>query len=94
MHIKEEVEIGLGSLGKLKIIKALAEGEKLATVYMLHKKTRLKRDDIKNNLDDLAKIGWVTASKFANTMYKLNIENVRVKKLVDYLKDVEYVDHQ
>ena len=45
---KEIIEIGLGSIGKIKIIKALAEESKLATIYVLHKKTHLKRQDIKN----------------------------------------------
>ena len=68
MTSKEIIEIGLGSIGKIKIMKALAEENKLATVYVLHKKTHLKREDIKNNIIDLVKIGWVTQNKYANVM--------------------------
>ena len=73
MNSKQIIEIGLGSIGKVKIIKALAEENKLATIYLLHKKTHLKREDIKNNIIDLVNIGWVTQNKYANIMYGINI---------------------
>jgi hypothetical protein len=88
---KEIIETGLGSIGRIKIIKALAEEGKLATVYVLHKKTHLKREDIKNNLDDLVRIGWVTQSKYANVMYGINRENRYVSRLVEFLNDTGYI---
>jgi predicted transcriptional regulator len=91
MSSKEIIENGLGSIGKIRIIKALAEESKLATVYVLHKKTHLKREDIKNNLDDLVRIGWVTQSKYANVMYGMNRENRYVSQLVKFFNDVGYV---
>lgn len=87
---KEIIETGLGGIGKIKIIKALAEENKLATVYVLHKRTHLKREDIKNNLDDLVRIGWVTQSKYANVMYGLNRENKMVSRLIDFFNEVGY----
>ena len=59
MKSKDVIELGLGSIGKVRIMRALAEEDKMATIYGIHKKTRLKREDIKRNLDDLMKIGWV-----------------------------------
>jgi predicted transcriptional regulator len=91
MSSKEVIEIGLGSIGKIRIIKALAEENKLATVYVLHKKTHLKREDIKNNLDDLVRIGWVTQSKYANMMYGINRENSYVSRLIEFFNDVGYI---
>ena len=88
---KEIIETGLGSIGKIKIIRALAEENKLATVYVLHKKTSLKREDIKKNLDDLVKIGWVTQTKYANVMYGINRENRYVSRLIEFLSDAGYV---
>jgi hypothetical protein len=88
---KEIIETGLGSIGKIRIIKALADEGKLATVYVLHKKTHLKREDIKNNLDDLVRIGWVTQSKYANVMYGLNRENSYVSRLVEFFGDTGYI---
>ena len=91
---KQIVEIGLGSIGKIKIMKALAEENKLATIYSLHKKTHLKREDIKNNISDLVKIGWVTQSRYANVMYGLNRDNKYVTDLMEFFKDVGYIDFQ
>jgi DNA-binding transcriptional ArsR family regulator len=91
MSSKEIIETGLGSVGKVKIIKALAEENKLATIYLLHKKTHLKRDDIKNNLDDLVRIGWVTQNKYANVMYGINRENSYVSKLIQFFNDIGYI---
>jgi predicted transcriptional regulator len=91
MVSKQIIEIGFGSIGKIKIIKALAEENKLTTIYVLHKKTHLKREDIKNNLKDLVKIGWVNQSKYANIMYAINRENKYVSKLIDFFNDVGYI---
>jgi hypothetical protein len=87
---KEIVETGLGSVGKVKILRALADEGRMATVYLLHKKTGLKREDIKSNLDDLVKIGWVRQAKFANVTYALNGDNEYVARLVQFFKDVGY----
>jgi DNA-binding transcriptional ArsR family regulator len=94
MSSKEIIEIGLGSIGKIKIMKALAEENKLATIYVLHKKTHLKREDIKNNILDLVKIGWVTQSKYANVMYGINKDNKYVNGLIDFFSNVGYISQE
>lgn len=94
MDAKEAVETGIGSLGKIKIIKALAEESKLATIYLLHKKTHLKRDDIRKNLDDLIRIGWVRKSKSASVMYGINPDNRSVTLFIDYLREVGYLGYK
>lgn len=88
---REIIETGLGSIGKVKIIRALAEESKMATVYVLHKKTGLKRDDIKNNLDDLLRIGWVRQAKYASVVYGLNSDNEYVSRLVRFFRETGYV---
>jgi predicted HTH transcriptional regulator len=94
MNSKQIIETGLGSIGKIKIIKALAEENKLVTIYVLHKKTHLKREDIKNNISDLLKIGWVTQSKYANIMYGINRDNKYVSELIAFFNDVGYIGPQ
>ncbi len=94
MNSKQIIEIGLGSIGKVKIIKALAEENKLATIYVLHKKTHLKREDIKNNIIDLVNIGWVTQNKYANIMYGINRENKYVSELIRFFNEVGYIEQQ
>gem|GEM_PF-138715 len=88
---KDIIEIGLGSIGKIKIIKALSEDYKMATVYALHKKTNLKREDIKRNLADLIKIGWVRETKLLNAMYSANRENEYVNHLTSFFRAVGYI---
>lgn len=88
---KHVIETGIGSIGKIKIIRALAEENKMATVYLLHKKTGLKRDNIKNNLDDLMSIGWARQAKYASVVYGLNADNEYVARLVRFLRDVGYI---
>lgn len=63
----------------------------MATIYLLHKKTGLKRDDIKSNLEDLQRIGWVRQAKYASVMYGLNADNEYVAKLVRFFRDAGYV---
>ena len=71
-------------------MKALVEDSKMATIYLLHKKTRLKRNNIKSNLDDLIKIGWVLKSDSPNPAYAVNRENRYVQKLADFFKETGY----
>ena len=84
---KDIIEKGLGGLGKLKLIKA----ERMMTIYSLHKKTHLKREDIKRNLSDLIDIDWVREEKLANVLYRLNRQNENVQHLLTFLKNVEYI---
>ena len=91
--IKDIVEQGLGSLGKIKILRALSEEKKLVTIYALHKKTHLKREDIKRNLAELVKIEWVVEQKIGNSVYSINRENKYVQKLVLFFYDIGYINN-
>jgi DNA-binding IclR family transcriptional regulator len=91
LNAKDTIEKGLGSLGKIKLVKALAEEDRMMTIYSLHKKTHLKRDDIKRNLKDLIEIEWVKEEKLANVLYRLNRQNENVQHLLTFFKNVEYI---
>jgi len=91
LNAKNTIEKGLGSLGKIKLVKALAEEDRMMTIYSLHKKTHLKRDDIKRNLKDLVEIEWVIEEKLANVLYRLNRQNENVQHLLTFFKNVEYI---
>ena len=93
MNAKDTIEKGLGSLGKIKLVKALAEEDRMMTIYSLHKKTHLKRDDIKRNLKDLVEIEWVIEEKLANVLYRLNRQNENVQHLLTFFKNVEYINY-
>lgn len=92
-HIKDIVEQGLGSIGKIKILRALSEEKKLMTIYALHKKTHLKREDIKRNLAELVKIEWVKEQRMGNSVYSINRENKYVEKLVLFFYDIGYINN-
>jgi hypothetical protein len=89
--VNDTIEKGLGGLGKIKLIKALAEEDRMMTIYSLHKKTHLKREDIKRNLNDLIEIEWVKEEKLANILYRLNRQNENVQHLLTFFKNVEYI---
>jgi DNA-binding IclR family transcriptional regulator len=89
--MNDTIEKGLGGLGKIKLIKALAEEDRMMTIYSLHKKTHLKREDIKRNLNDLIEIEWVKEEKLANVLYRLNRQNENVQHLLTFFKNVEYI---
>jgi Fic family protein len=91
--VKDIVEEGLGSIGKIKILRALAEEKKLLTVYGLHKKTHLKREDIKRNLAELVKIEWVIEQKINNSLYSINRENTYVQQLVLFFYKIGYIEN-
>ena len=88
---KTIIENGIGTIGKIKIIKALAEENKMVTIYVLHKRTGLKREDIKRNLKDLRSIDWIKEKKMANTMYHLNKDNEYVNAILGFFANVDYI---
>ena len=88
---KTIIENGIGTIGKIKILKALAEENKMVTIYVLHKRTGLKREDIKRNLKDLLSIEWVKEKRMANTMYRLNRDNEYVNAILGFFANVGYI---
>jgi hypothetical protein len=92
LDTKTIIELGIGSIGKIKILKALAEENKMVTIYVLHKKTGLKRENIKRNLKDLITIGWVLAKKMVNIMYILNRENEYVQNILIFFANIGYIE--
>jgi len=94
MDAVETVEVGLGSIGRVKILKALTEEPRMLTIYALQKKTHLKREDIKRNLRDLKSIGWVVESKLANSVYSLNRDNEYIHHLTTFFMNVGYVEEK
>ena len=88
---KTIIENGIGTIGKIKIIKALADENKMVTIYVLHKRTGLKREDIKRNLKDLLSIEWVKEKRMANTMYRLNRDNEYVNTILGFFANVGYI---
>ncbi|MDQ1281018.1 MAG: hypothetical protein QG670_2282 [Thermoproteota archaeon] len=86
------VEEGLGSVGRLKILRALAKGNAISeTKYSLEKVTGLKPIDVRKHLKILIDTSWVREYDYNPPVYTLNKENPKVKLLMDFFKSVDYL---
>lgn len=88
----KQIELGLGTIGRLKILRLLAkEKTKFHTIYGIEKYTGLKRKDIKDNLSKLISIGWVVEYESANKTYKINEKNDTVSRLIQFFIETGYI---
>lgn len=86
------VEEGLGSVGRLKILRALAQGKATSeTKYSLEKVTGLKPIDVRKHLKILIDTGWVREYDYNPPVYTLNKENPKAKSLTEFFKSVDYL---
>jgi biotin synthase-like enzyme len=90
--IKREIDVGLGTIGRIKIMAELAKKPNESfTKYALLKGTGLKRSDLKENLAHLVAINWVKEYKSVYPKYQINLDNPRVQLLSDFLKKSGYI---
>ena len=86
------VEEGLGSVGRLRILRALATEEAASqTKYGLEQVTGLKPVDVRKHLKVLVDTGWVKEHNYNPPVYTLNSENPKTRFLVDFFKRVDYL---
>ncbi|MDH5816556.1 MAG: hypothetical protein QE164_07260 [Candidatus Nezhaarchaeota archaeon] len=57
------LEVALGSVGRLRILKCLLSTSKPLTKYAIQKATGLKSIDVKKDLEKLTSIGWLKVIK-------------------------------
>lgn len=88
-----EVEKGLGSIGKLKILRLLIKKPNQAfTRYELGKKISNDPISIRNDLKALVQINWITELKIQHlNKYAINFNNDIVKRLADFLREIKYI---
>jgi len=76
------LEVALGSVGTLRILRVLMSCNKPLTKYAIQKATGLKAVDVKRDLEKLISIGWVKVLKgpVAPEKFLVNrdVEEVRV----------------
>ncbi|MCP8322967.1 MAG: hypothetical protein L6N96_02155 [Candidatus Methylarchaceae archaeon HK02M2] len=88
----KKIETGLGSKGRLRILKELAKNpNKLLTKYALERKTGLKPIDVRAGLKSLLEIGWVVKHNYRIVKYQLNIEDETIKQTVEYFRKIRYI---
>jgi hypothetical protein len=88
----DTIEKGLGSVGKLKLLRVMLEKpEKAFTKYGLEKATGLKPINVRTNLRILVEIKWVKEYVYKPRTYKINLENRIVEHLSEFLRKIKYL---
>jgi hypothetical protein len=88
--LPDELENGLGSLGKVRIMWFLAQHPSEAfTRYRLGKLLPLSPGDLKSDLRALIGLGWVKELTYKPTKYQLNTEDDHVRFLNEFFKRVQ-----
>jgi hypothetical protein len=92
-NICDEVERGLGSVGKLKILRLLMQrSDQAFTRYRIGKYVPIDPVSIRNDLKTLVEIDWVIEFKAQHlSKYSINREKERVKHLVDFFREIGYI---
>jgi len=85
----EKIIEGLGSVGRLKILRALASGETPSqTKYGLEKATGLTPVYIRRHLKILVNTGWVKEYNYNPQVYMLCLDDLKTRSLVEFFKKV------
>jgi Fic family protein len=83
----EEAEEGLGSVGKIRILRQMVDRpEEYFTKYSLEKATGLKPVDVRRCLKALVELGWVKEYPCDPKTYRINMENETVKIVAELFK--------
>ncbi|MDQ1281501.1 MAG: hypothetical protein QG670_2766 [Thermoproteota archaeon] len=86
------VEDCLGSAGRLRILRFMASGETPTyTKYSLEQLTDLSPAYVRKHLKVLVETGWIKELNFGSTVYALNLDDLKVKLLVEYFGKVGYL---
>jgi len=89
---RRRVEDGLGSAGRLRILRILASNESPSqTKYGLEKLTGLSPVYVRKHLNVLMKTGWVKELNYSPPVYTLDLDNLSVKALVDFFRKIGYL---
>ncbi|MCS7139567.1 MAG: hypothetical protein N3F04_07395 [Candidatus Nezhaarchaeota archaeon] len=91
--VEHPIEVALGSVGRLKILRSLLSSSKPLTKYAIQKKTGLKSVDLKRDLEKLTSIGWLIVIKNprAPDKYELNRGLEEVKALEALFRVAGYI---
>ncbi|MFQ6065395.1 MAG: hypothetical protein ACE5L6_07965 [Candidatus Bathyarchaeia archaeon] len=92
MDVWKQIEAGLGSVGKIRIMRIMFEKpNQVFTKYGLEKDTGLKPVDVRSDLKTLIEIGWVKEHQYDPKTYEVNMENPVVKHLYDFFKRIRHI---
>ncbi len=90
---EQPVEVALGSIGRIKILKCLINSSRPLTKYAIQKATGLKSIDIKRDLEKLIAVGWVKVIRGPRTpdKYVVNRELNEIKALEELFRVAGYL---
>lgn len=92
LKANEELEAGLGSVGKLRIMRVLASRKEEAyTKYALERITGLKPADVRNDLKALTLIKWIKEYPYVPRKYKINVDHPTVTFLIEFFRKTGYI---
>ena len=94
IKIRSEIERVFGSISTLRIIGVMAcNPNKNYTKYALAKNSMLNDRDVSYALKRLIEIGWVIEQNYGGIkMYKLNLNNEKVKLTIKFLRELGYIE--
>ena len=92
-HVDREVERGLGSVGKLKILRLLLERPDQAfTRYAIGQKVSNDPASIRNDLKTLVEINWVNEFKVQHlSKYSINLDKDVVRQLAIFFQELRHI---
>ncbi|MBS7653452.1 MAG: hypothetical protein QXR06_04480 [Candidatus Bathyarchaeia archaeon] len=83
----EDVEFGLGSIGRLRILRKMIEKpDEYFSKYALERATGLKPVDVRRDLEVLLGLDWVKEYGYDPKRYKVNLENEAVKVIAEFMR--------
>ncbi len=91
-QVEGELIEALGSEGKIRILRMLAEKPNdLLTAYSIVKATGLRRQDTNKHLKKLCEIGWLKQHRYGVAKYQINVEKDAVKRLIEFFTAIEAI---
>lgn len=85
----KEIEIGCGSIGRLKILREMIRNpDEYFTKYLLERKTGLKPVDVRSNLKILVDLDWIKEYAYDPKTYKVNMENDAVILVAEFFRKI------
>jgi len=90
--VNKSVEIGLSSKGRLRIIRELEISDSPLSLYMLERRTGLRRKSIRSDIAALLSVNWIIEVKGRVTKYELNSQNHDLMVIVRALKEINYIE--
>ena len=90
--LREAVESGLGTRGRLRILRVLAEKpNQLFTKYGIEKETGLRSSELKSDLSVLLKLGWIKEHAYTPMKYQINTSSDAVRALMELFRRLGYL---